>query len=866
MKLRGHAIVPSELYVKRRADDQLVQIIDDMGRPGYVLVARQMGKTNLLLNARRSALPDDLFVYLDVSNVIPDDRGFFRNVIDVALETAQEQSVFLTQSIANERKESQLLPHKEHERELRRLLQAIPGKLVICLDEIDALAKTKYSDSVFSFIRSIYFSGRANFAEFSRLTYVLSGVAEPGDLIKNKAISPFNIGEKIYLEDFTLDEVWEFLKLAEIELSPSVVIAIYSWTSGHPRMTWDLITELQQNSIITTDSVETAVKHLYFASVDVPPVDHIKSLVEGSREVRDALVAIHYSKSEVIADAVRTKLYLAGISSFDPDTRKVTFKNRILELALSEQFLINLDKSQPSYESAVRNIQAGLYEDGLSALRGFIKVTPEDSRIPLARYWAGVSSYFLGRYPEAISYLSHLDDFTLPVTTVVARKFFIGMSNLKLGQPREAIPLLKQAVAAKAISDFPSAHIQARVALADAVIRIGARPGEAYFDEAMQLCQSVIDQADIVKETIKDDVAFAGLQVDAHVVLAKAAATLKTGENASALLDRARIHADAAALLRLRMLEHSFAPSQTEANIVLQKAIHEVFSIKVFDKENTVEADESTLNQVTLLLRKLHKASRDDQLPKIIEHVLNHLTENVDVGVFINDLVVELFNTGGHVVARRIIEQALKTQASRGRSGHRSLLAVAIIIQETEADKYGAEFFDYYKNESSVELDDLRFITAVTLAAISHGDGELSTKGRELLGKIRIEESTIPDEDERLENESIRHLLAYCDSIHLLKFEPGPLAVSRAGELLRKLVKSRRFSIRYFPSTYHSIMINMLASRIRGLSPVAPLRRVSKKIGRNDIVSVNYGDEVRTGKYKHFQSDINNGICAIVID
>ena len=47
--LKPYTIIPTHLYVTRNADKQLRMLVDDMGRPGYVLVSRQMGKTNLLL-------------------------------------------------------------------------------------------------------------------------------------------------------------------------------------------------------------------------------------------------------------------------------------------------------------------------------------------------------------------------------------------------------------------------------------------------------------------------------------------------------------------------------------------------------------------------------------------------------------------------------------------------------------------------------------------------------------------------------------------------------------------------------------------------------------------------------------------------
>ncbi len=51
--LKKYTTIPEHLYVEREADFQLESIIKEMQSPGYVLVARQMGKTNLLFHAKR---------------------------------------------------------------------------------------------------------------------------------------------------------------------------------------------------------------------------------------------------------------------------------------------------------------------------------------------------------------------------------------------------------------------------------------------------------------------------------------------------------------------------------------------------------------------------------------------------------------------------------------------------------------------------------------------------------------------------------------------------------------------------------------------------------------------------------------------
>lgn len=345
------AIVPPKLYVLRDADQQLRQIIHDMGRPGYVLVSRQMGKTNLLLNAKRETdSENDIFAYLDVSNSFSDIRDFFRNIVDTILEGEIKCFSELTNTIQESRKQSiNLQPHKEHEFELRTILDSIKGKLIICLDEIDALTKVDYSDKVFSQIRSMYFSGRTNFSVFSRLTYVLSGVADPSELIKNKAISPFNIGAKIYLNDFTLQETLHFVAQCAMNLGVEIVERIYHWTSGNPRVTWEICSELESKLIAGDDvgppTVDDLVRSLYLANFDLPPVDHIRTIVSADREISNAVMSLHYGKSNSLTDKMKDRLYLAGVTTSKSTDGSIKFRNKIVAEALSERWISDLEKS-----------------------------------------------------------------------------------------------------------------------------------------------------------------------------------------------------------------------------------------------------------------------------------------------------------------------------------------------------------------------------------------------------------------------------------------------------------------------------------------------------------------------------------------
>jgi len=109
--LKPYTIIPPDLYVQRDADRQIKNIIKDMGRPGYVLVSRQMGKTNLLINAkRRLETKDDAFVYIDLSSHFENAKSCFENIIDTALETYKDKFVIISDKISKRRK-NLLTPH-----------------------------------------------------------------------------------------------------------------------------------------------------------------------------------------------------------------------------------------------------------------------------------------------------------------------------------------------------------------------------------------------------------------------------------------------------------------------------------------------------------------------------------------------------------------------------------------------------------------------------------------------------------------------------------------------------------------------------------------------------------------------------------
>src|SRR5262245_4277810 len=113
------------------------------------------------------------------------------------------------------------------------------SRIVIFVDEIDAVRSLAFStDEFFAGIRQLY-NLRSQDPELSRLTFCLLGVATPSDLIKDTRSTPFNIGRRIELNDFTETEAASLaLGLGHDQESAAAILKqILHWTRGHPYLT-----------------------------------------------------------------------------------------------------------------------------------------------------------------------------------------------------------------------------------------------------------------------------------------------------------------------------------------------------------------------------------------------------------------------------------------------------------------------------------------------------------------------------------------------------------------------------------------------------------------------------------------------------
>jgi len=431
-KFKLETIIPPEFYIERQADKQLKSIIDDMGRPASILVSRQMGKTNLLLHAKDIYEDsNNLFIYIDLSIADNNIRNCFQLIVDTAINANFDTFEKIEEEVEQIRNKN-YAPQREHEKELLVLLKIFQGKIIICLDEIDSMINFDFSDQFFSQIRSIYFSGRTNYKEFKNLTYVLSGVLEPSEIIQDSRKSPFNISEKIYLNDFSKDEYIKFIQKINLKfLRKEYVEYIYEWTSGHPRMIWDIILKLksihESQSNISKINIDETIQFLYLEHSDIPPIDHIQNLVKKNISIAKILLELKDGIEINISKEMKNKLYLYGLINYN-DLNKVEIKNKVIEQVLNRDFLNEiLYSSQTPLLIGTGYLRQGEFKKAITEYYRALEdenITKEEKNV--SYFHIGLCFYHLENYENALENLALSE-----IDSINNLQSFLEIENIK---------------------------------------------------------------------------------------------------------------------------------------------------------------------------------------------------------------------------------------------------------------------------------------------------------------------------------------------------------------------------------------------------------------------------------------------------
>ena len=317
-----------KVYIRRQADVDLHQALQRMD---YVLVidARQQGKTSLVMHTMRSLSETNLvFAYIDVSTLDNNNPKAWYAMLFARMAKQLEKVV--------NGSNSDLAPENSYQwrdylANLALLAVKAEKKIVVILDEVGAINFSE-SDLFFAVLREI-FNSRGLEKHFERLTFVLVGVFDPGDLIRDPRVSPFNIAHPIHLMDFTQPQIFQLVSKAwPAETGKQLAARIYHWTDGQPYLTQALCKYLSPNSSV--NDVDIYVEHL--CADDSLHLPGIFTRLQSSPELKNYLSKITNKKVKFNPEwnPKQKTLKLLGLVKAD-ENGNLKIRNRVYSMIIA---------------------------------------------------------------------------------------------------------------------------------------------------------------------------------------------------------------------------------------------------------------------------------------------------------------------------------------------------------------------------------------------------------------------------------------------------------------------------------------------------------------------------------------------------
>lgn len=326
-------------YVPRAADDELLQAIGAQ-RFAYVLSPRATGKSSLMgRTIRRLRNDGQLAAVVDLTQIgarsESGDAGrwyytiAYRIVRELRLKVDLQAWWHDKGVLASEQRLAEFF--------WEVILTNTAAAVTVFIDEAERAIDLPFSNELFAVIQSCY-ARRVSEPDYSRLNFVVLGVATPEQLCSDDRVSPFVDGRAVELGDFKLQECYRLAPglSADEDVGRGLIDRIYPWTSGQPYLTQKLARGVARKGSKLAD-VDRVVHELFLApgvSQEEPLLNHIRSLLNApTPSTRQALILLRRiaKGAEVFRDSgstSRTLLQLDGIVSADREHR-LRYRNRI---------------------------------------------------------------------------------------------------------------------------------------------------------------------------------------------------------------------------------------------------------------------------------------------------------------------------------------------------------------------------------------------------------------------------------------------------------------------------------------------------------------------------------------------------------
>ena len=328
-------------YVTRKADELLYDAVVS-GQYAHVLAPERSGKSSLIAaTAARLEAQGKKVAVLDLAQIGVRDGGGDpgRWYYNVAYRLLRQLRIrYDLQTWWHDRS---MLSNRQRLLEFYSevVLQFVSEHIVVFVDEIQCIEHVPSADQFLVSVRAAH-NARTTDPDFSRLTFVLLGECDPVSLISEPELSPFNVTQKITLDDFTRAQLNLFATELnkEAKAAETVLDRIYYWTRGQPYLTQKLARQVSRDDI--DNDVAEHVDHIAKTQLagraalhSEPHMSHIhRAIVEDPK--REALLTLYgrvRKGIEVPADlasSLQRRLMAVGLLDIDHDGN-LSVRNRL---------------------------------------------------------------------------------------------------------------------------------------------------------------------------------------------------------------------------------------------------------------------------------------------------------------------------------------------------------------------------------------------------------------------------------------------------------------------------------------------------------------------------------------------------------
>lgn len=869
-KLYSTSIIPNDLYVYRDADRKLKEVILRMSKPAYISVARQMGKTNLLIQTKR-ALENETnrYVYIDITNKFESAQDCFRYIVNQILNSNEDLSEFqeAKENIVESRKTSTNNPTEEYQNEIREILKRFRGNLIIFLDEVDDLRKHSFSDDVFGQIRKTYFINET-YPVLKRITYVLSGVIDPEKLIKTKENSPFNIAIPIYLEDFKYEEFLEFINKSELIIENEIKEHIYDWLKGNPRMTFEILSILEDEFIkgnqITKDLVDKVINDFYLTSFKNPPIDHIRDLIKYNTEVRKALIQLKKGNLEELSDGIINKLYLFGITSSKINKQNITIKNRVIELSLSDTWLEKVELEKKGYyEVGKEKFKNKEYKEAIRYFKEYIENDPKGHFVNFAKFNIGESYYLMKEYGLSNQFLLEKPINENYPELYFTQLFYIGVNYLRQNKANESITFFEDVVNKYT---NPNLILTSKLNLGEISIiqnKIGDGTSEKIFLSALDYLNDNVEK--IEEKNYYYRVIFYRLGFINQLSRAKRNEALEFFEKA---LEYSRNEDKPVILLYI----DSCLDNNLERRITLYKELTEliIYNKIVFKEQEEILISFNEL-QLFLILSNLSEFELQTEFENLIQYSLNSLYSNkLKEYELIHKIAVYSVNNGNLNAGNHLFNKLLtytELELKIQKDCHQIIGLIYHNKPNASQSIFHLENYIRLFNENNNFNEQIQLVDFnAFINIIDHY--QRTKKYRELFNTASIIERYI-DDSLSYENKANSAVIFFYILDYYTFIGNIPQATLYGEKVLSLIseVKPVLNELSYVDKKGLDNIEKQTKSMLLGLNRVKPIVpfKVEREPGRNEYVKVKYKNgSIVTLKYKKVIDDIRKGECSLV--